>query len=170
MTEPQGLILVGRVLGAFGVKGELRLRAYGGDPLALLGYRDLKREDGSPALTLLSGRAARDGLIARAQGIDTKEAADALRGLDLYAPRSALPQPEADEFYVSDLVGLAVQAPDGTSLGNVKAAPNYGAGDLLEIEPEGGGQTWLVAFTQENVPEVSVVEGRVVVVRPAETE
>jgi 16S rRNA processing protein RimM len=170
MTKPEQLILVGRVQGAFGVKGELRLRAYGDDPLALLAYRDLARQDGSPGLTLVSGRAAKDGLIARAQGIETKEAADALRGLELYAPRSVLPEPDADEFYISDLIGLAVQAPDGTPLGQVKAAPTFGAGDLLEIEPAGGGPTWLVAFTKENVPEVNLAEGRVVIDRPAETE
>lgn len=170
MTDPDRLVLVAKVSGAFGVKGEVRLRAFTADPKALLTYRELKRADGSPGLTLLSGRVAGDGLIARTREIDVKEAADALRGLELYAPRSAMPPPEEDEFYLTDLIGLEVQAPDGRALGRIKALQNYGAGDLLEIEPAEGGQSWLVAFTLQAVPEVDIAGGRVVVVRPEETE
>jgi 16S rRNA processing protein RimM len=170
MADPDRLVLVARVSGAFGVRGEVRLRAYTEDPAALLDYRELRRADGSPGLTLVSGRVAKDGLIARAKEIGVKEEADALRGLELYAPRSALPQPEQDEFYLIDLIGLAAHAPDGALLGRIKAVPNFGAGDLLEIEPAAGGGSWLVAFTLAAVPEVDIEGGRVVIVRPEETD
>ena len=170
MADPDRLVLVARVSGAFGVRGELRIRSYTEDPKSLVALKALKTADGGHGLTLTSGRPFKDGLIARAKEVATKEQADAMRGLELYAPRSALPAAAEDEFYLADLVGLKAQGPDGAPLGEVKAAPNFGAGDLLEIEPPGGGPTWLVAFTAENVPDVDVEGGRVVIVRPAEVQ
>ena len=134
------LILVGRVAGAFGVKGEIRIVPFGDDPMALVRYRTLFRKDGSPALTLQNGRVQKDSLLGRTAEINDKEAADALRGLDLYAPREAFAAPEnEDEFYLADLIGLKVVHVDGRPLGLVKAVQNFGAGDLLEIETPGGG-------------------------------
>ena len=161
------LILVGRVAGAFGVKGELRITAYTEDPAALLRYRDLRGEDGRPALTLLSGRPAKGGLVATAREAASREAAEALRGLELYLPRNALPAPDEDEFYLADLIGLRVVDPAGTPLGRVKSVQNFGAGDLLEIEPPLG-QAWWVSFTRDTVPQVRLDDGLVVVVRPTE--
>jgi 16S rRNA processing protein RimM len=170
MSDHDRLVLVGRVAGAFGVKGEVRIRAYTEDPLALLSYRELRKASGEPGLTLLSGRAAKDGVIARAKEIATKEDADAIRGLDLYAPRSALPETEEDEFYLTDLIGLEARAPDGTRLGRVKTVNDYGAGDVLEIDPGDGSPSWLVAFTLQNAPEIAVDQGYMIVVRPPETD
>jgi 16S rRNA processing protein RimM len=161
------LVLVGRVAGAFGVKGEVRLTAYTERPEALLAYRDLVRQDGSPGLSLLSGRAQKGDLIARAGQVATKEAADALRGLQLFVPREALPEPEADEYYLTDLIGLLAVTPGGETLGKVKAVQDFGAGDILEIAP-GRGAAWYLPFTRECVPEVDVAGGKVVVVRPVE--
>ena len=171
MSDPDRLVLVGRVAGAFGVKGELRIRAYTDNPLNLLRYRSLKRADGSPALDLISGRSWKEDLIARARDVGAKEQADALRGVELYAPRSALPPPdEEEELYLADLIGLETVAPDGQSLGQVKAVLNFGAGDVLEIAPPGHGKTWLVAFTRANAPEIDFDAGRIVIVRPPEIE
>jgi 16S rRNA processing protein RimM len=162
------LILVGRVAGAFGVRGEVRVTAYTERPESLLAYRDLKRQDGSPGLTLLSGRAQKGDLVARAKEIATKEEADALRGLLLHVPREALPAPEEDEYYLTDLIGMAAVTPQGEALGKVKAVQDFGAGDILEIDP-GRGATWYLPFTRECVPEVDIAGGKVTVVRPAET-
>ena len=169
MADPDRLVLVARVSGAFGVRGEVRLRSFTEDPMALVRFRELKTAEGAPGLTLTSGRPFKDGLIARANQVATKEQADGLRGLELYAPRSALPAAAEDEFYLADLVGLKAQGPDGAPLGEVKSVQNYGAGDLLEVQPERG-SSWLVAFTLESVPEIDLDGGRVVVVRPAEVE
>ena len=163
------LILVGRVAGAFGVRGEIRITAFGDDPAALVRYRDLKRADGAPALTLTGGRAQKGALIARAREVEGRDQAEALKGLELYVPREALPVPGEDEFYLADLVGLRAISPGGEALGRVKSVQNFGAGDLLEIQPEDGPSWWL-PFTDEAVPEVKIPEGVVVVVRPTETE
>jgi 16S rRNA processing protein RimM len=164
----QKLVLVGRVAGAFGVKGEVRLTAYTGRPEALLAYRELLQKDGSPGLTLLSGRAQKGDLVARAKEVATKEEADALRGLLLHVPREALPEPDEDEYYLTDLIGMAAVTPEGETVGRVKAVQDFGAGDILEIDP-GRGQTWYLPFTRECAPEVDIAGGKVTVVRPAET-
>jgi 16S rRNA processing protein RimM len=168
VNDKPALILIGRVAGAFGVRGELRIAAFGSDPMAMVGYRDLKREDGSPALTLTAGRPDKGGLIARAAGVDSKEAADALKGLRLFVARADLPEPEEDEFYLADLIGLEARSPAGEVLGKVKAVHDFGAGDLLEIDPLGGGATWLLPFTVAAVPEVQLATGYLVADRPAE--
>ena len=168
MTAP-GLILVGQVGGAFGVKGEVRITAFTETPGALLDYRDLKREDGSAALTLLSGRVAKGGLVARVEEIATPEQADALRGLRLYIPRAALPEADEDEFYLADLIGLEARDPAGVMIGRVRSVQNFGAGDLLEIQPAASGPSWWLAFTRETVPEVRLADGIIVVARPPET-
>ena len=163
------LILIGRVAGAFGVKGEVRITAYTDDPAALVSYRELLREDGSPGLTLTAGRPHKGALVGRAKEIATREEAEALRGLQLYVPRAALPAPDEDEFYLADLIGLRAVGPDGVELGRVKNVQNFGAGDLLEIAPETG-PTWWLPFTRDAVPEVRIADGVVVAVRPAESE
>lgn len=163
-------ILVARVAGAFGVKGEVRLTSYTADPMALLGYRDLRRESGQPGLTLTSGRPHKGGIVVRVKEVATREEAEALRGLQLYVPRAALPPPEdEDEFYLVDLIGLSVATPEGEALGVVRNVQNFGAGDLLEIQPPQGGSWWL-PFTRKAVPEVSLSERRIVAVPPAEAE
>jgi 16S rRNA processing protein RimM len=164
------LILVGRVAGGFGVKGEVRVTTYTEDPLSILKYRELKREDGSAALTLISGRAVKDAVIARAKEIASKEDADRLRGLRLFVDRDALPPPDEDEFYLADLIGVEAVSPDGAVLGKVKAVQDFGAGDILEIDPGAGGRTWYLPFTRECVPDLDLAAGRLVAVRPDEVE
>lgn len=164
------LIQVGRVAGAFGVRGEVRITSFTADPLALVDYKDLRREDGSTGLTLTSGRAAKGGVIVRAREVETREQAEALRGLKLYISRDSLPEPEEDEFYVTDLIGLAVETAEGEALGRVKAVQDFGAGDLLEIAPPEGGATWYLPFTRDAVPEVRIGDGVVVAVKPDEVE
>ncbi len=170
-SMPENLILVGRVAGAFGVKGEVRITTFTADPLGLAAYGPLFRKDGSPGLKITSARAAKGGVIARTPDITSPEDADRLRGLELFVPRDALPAPEdEDEFYLTDLVGLTAVGPDGAVLGKVVSVENFGAGDLIEVKPAGGGQTWLIEFTRENAPTVSIAEGKIVLIRPAETE
>ena len=164
------LIQVGRVAGAFGVRGEVRITSFTADPVALVDYKDLKREDGSLGLTLTSGRAVKGGVIVRAKEVETREEAEALRGLKLYISRDRLPEPEEDEFYVTDLIGLKVETAGGEALGLVKAVQDFGAGDLLEIAPAEGGATWYLPFTREAVPEVRIADGVVVGVQPDEVE
>jgi 16S rRNA processing protein RimM len=163
------LILVGRVAGAFGVKGEVRITSFTAEPMALVDYKTLLREDGQPALTLTGGRAAKGGVVVRAKEIETREQAEAARGLRLYIPRAVLPEPDEDEFYVADLIGMDVVSLEGDLLGRVRSVRDFGAGDLLEVAPIAG-ESWWLPFTKDAVPEVQMDAGRVVAVRPGEVE
>ncbi|MDO9245595.1 MAG: ribosome maturation factor RimM [Phenylobacterium sp.] len=161
------LLQVARVAGAFGVRGEIRITTFTEDPLALATYRVLTREDGSPGLTITAARAVKGAVIARAAGIDTRDQAEALRGLKLFIAREALPAPDEDEFYHADLLGLTLETPEGELMGKVKTIQDFGAGDLIEVQPPMGASWWL-PFTRETVPEVRIAEGKLIAVRPAE--
>jgi 16S rRNA processing protein RimM len=91
-----------------------------------------------------------------------------LKNLRLYVARERLPKPADDEFYYADLVGLAATTPDGAVFGTVKAVHNFGAGDLLEIEPAGGGATLLLPFTEATVPAIDLAGRKLVVAPPAD--
>ena len=167
--EKHNLIFVAQVGAAHGVRGEVKVTTFTADPMALAAYKTLMRQDGSPALTIASARPAKDGLVARLKGVDDRNAAEALRGLKLYISRDSLPEPEEDEFYLADLIGLSVETAEGELLGKVKTVQDFGAGDLIEVQPEQGASWWL-PFTKEAVPEVRIAEGKVIAVRPEETE
>lgn len=166
---PDKLIQVARVAGAFGVRGELRITTFTEDPMSLGAFKALLRQDGSAALTLTSARPVKGGVVARAKEIETREQAEAARGLKLFIPREALPAPEEDEFYLADLIGAVVETPKGERLGEVKSVQDFGAGDLLEVQPASGPSWWL-PFTREAVPEVKLAEGRLIAIPPEETE
>ena len=168
MTADGKLILVAQVAGGFGVRGEVRVTAYTADPMALLAYGPLLRADGSIGLTLTSARPDKSGVVGRAREIATKEEADALRGLKLHIRRDRLPEPDEDEFYLTDVVGLEARDPAGTVLGTVKSVQNFGADDMLEIAPAAGGPTWYLPFTKAAAPELHIAEGWLLAVRPAE--
>ena len=164
------LIMVAQVGGAFGVRGEVKITAYTADAKTLLKYKTLTREDGSPGLTLLSGRPSKAGLVVKTKEISTPEQADAMRGLKLFVPRDLLPPPDEDEFYLTDLIGLSARDAAGDAIGRVISVQNFGADDLLEIKPSDGAPSWWLPFTREAVPEVNIAEGWVTVVRPAEID
>jgi 16S rRNA processing protein RimM len=168
MTDKPNLVLVGQIGGGFGVKGEVKVTAFTADPLALRAYGPLLRADGSPGLTLSSARPTKEGLVGRAAEIQTKEQADALRGLKLYVPRDRFPAPEEDEFYLADLIGVEARDPDGQVLGTIRAVQNFGADDMLEIAPVAGGQTWYLPFTRVCVPDLYLSDGWLLAVRPTE--
>ena len=164
------LIMVAQVGGAFGVRGEVKITAYTADAKTLLKYKTLTREDGSPGLTLLSGRPSKAGLVVRTKEIDTPEQADALRGLKLFVPRDLLPPPDEDEFYLADLVGIGARDVQGAPIGKVISVQNFGADDLLEIKPSDGAPSWWLPFTREAVPEVNIADGWVTVAPPTEID
>ena len=160
------LILVGQVAGGFGVKGEVRVTAYTADPMSLLAYGPLLRADGSVGLTLTSARPEKSAVVGRAKEIATKEQADALRGLKLHVPRDRFPEPEEDEFYLADLLGIEVRDTAGAVMGTVKSVQNFGADDMLEIAPAAGGPTWYLPFTKDATPELHLADGWLLAVPP----
>ena len=167
--EQRNLIFVAQVGAAHGVRGEVKVTTFTADPMALADYKTLLRQDGSPALTIASARPAKGGIVARLKGVADRNAAEALRGLKLYIPRDSLPEPEEDEFYLADLIGLFVETAEGEALGTVKAVQDFGAGDLLEIQPRAGA-TWWLPFTRQAVPEVRLAQGKLIAAPPATLE
>lgn len=163
------LLLVAQVGGAHGVRGELKITTFTADPMALKDYKALLKQDGSPAVVIASARPTKGGIVARLKGVDDRNAAEALRGLKLFITRDVLPEPEEDEFYLADLIGLAVETEAGELLGKVKAVQDFGAGDLIEIQPKVGASWWL-PFTRETVPQVLIGQGKLIAAPPAVIE
>lgn len=163
-------ICVGAIAGAFGVKGEVRLKSFCAQPEAIVAYAPLWTEDGSRSFTLKLTRGSGSGLTARLSGVTTKEEADALRGVELFADRDRLPNLPDDEFYHTDLIGLEVLDTGGALLGRVRAVHNHGAGDILEIYGPGRKTTLLIPFTRQAVPTVDLKAGRIIADPPEETE
>lgn len=155
-------VCVGAIAGAFGVRGEVRLKSFCAVPEDVASYGPLSSEDGARTFDVRVTGQIKNGLSARLSGIATKEQADALRGTRLYAPREALPVLPDDEFYHADLIGLEVTDTGGAVLGRVKAVLNHGAADLLEVQGPGLKSTVLVPFTREIVPTVDLAAGRIV--------
>jgi 16S rRNA processing protein RimM len=159
---PDQRIVVGSLAGAFGVKGEVRLKSYCAEPADISLYTPLTTEDGRTFRVVVILGQAPGALVARIEGIDTKEEADALRGQSLYADRSRLPHLPDDEFYHADLIGLPVLDTGGKDLGTVKAVLNHGAGDILEVLSRGASDTLLLPFTLAVIPTVDLVAGRII--------
>ena len=157
-----GLICIGAVAGSFGVRGEVRLKSFCAVPEDIETYSPLQSEDGSQSFSVSLTRVTNNGFVAILGGIDTKEQADAIKGLRLFAPRDALPNLPDDEYYYSDLTGLDVYDTGGNLLGQVKSVMNHGAGDLLEVHGPGLKDTVLLPFTQEAVPTVDMVQRRII--------
>ena len=155
-------VCVGAVAGAYGVRGEVRLKSFCAEPGDIGSYGALTTEDGGRSFTVKLGKPIKNAFSARLSGVATKEAADALKGTRLYAPRTALPDLPDDEYYHADLIGLSVLDTGGTGLGRVKSVLNHGAGDLLEVQLEGGSATVLLPFTLAAVPTVDLAGGRII--------
>ena len=153
-------VCVGAIAGAFGVRGEVRLKSFCAEPAAIAEYGPLRTEDGRE-FSLTLGRPVTNGLAARLSGVTTREEAEALRGQRLYVDRARLPSLPDDEFYHADLIGLAVRDTGGATLGHVAAVLNHGAGDLLEVRQPNGAAI-LLPFTREVVPTVDLAAGRIV--------
>jgi 16S rRNA processing protein RimM len=163
----KGMVLVGAIAGAFGVKGEVRLRAFTEKKDGVIAYGPLYGEDGKVLLKPKSWRELKDGVAVAAPEVKSREQAEKMRGQKLFVPRSNLPATAEDEFYVVDLLGSKAEALDGTVLGDIVAVWNFGAGDIIEYRPPNGGPNVRVTFTKETVPHVDLAAKRVVIDPPA---
>ena len=159
-------ICVAQIGGAHGLRGEVRLNSFTADPMAVRNYGLLTTEDGSATFEIEAVRPAKGHLIARFRGVGDRNTAERLVNVRLFVPRERLPMPAPDEFYHADLIGLAAVTSDGTEIGTVVAIHDFGAGDILELQPNAGGTTVMVPFTAAFVPSVDIASGRIVVVPP----
>ena len=166
-------VLVGVIVGAHGIRGDVKVKSFTGDPEGVAAYGPVQTESGQRTFTLRVKGMAKGTVTCAIKGVTDRNAAEALKGTRLYLPRASLP-PQAlaeDEFYHADLVGLTAEMADGSGVvGTVAAVYDFGAGDILELAPVTGGliaKPVLVPFTRAVVPVVDVAAGRVVIDPPA---
>lgn len=159
-------VLMGRVLGAHGIKGAVRILSYAAAPEDIARYGPLEDESGGRRFSLIVVGKARGAVLAEVDGIGDRDAAEALKGTKLYVQRSALPAPAEGEFYWDDLVGLMAEVVGGTVLGEVMAVHDYGGGPSLEVKRKAGAPV-MVPFTNRVVPVVDLKAGKVVIDPPA---
>ena len=154
-----------------GVRGEIRVKSLTAEPSAIGAYGPLTDKNRARAFVFDSLRPLKDDmLVARVAGVATRDAAEALRGVEIFARRDQLPPPAHDEFYYDDLVGLEAVDAAGACIGRVASLMNYGAGDVLEIAPAHGGETLLLPFTKSVARRIDFDAGRIVVEPPREVE
>lgn len=148
-------IIVGKIIGVHGVRGELVLRSHTEDQEAIFNY-PLLDPDHMP-VTLARVGAKKKGFIVRIDGINSREEAETLIGCELFTPRDALPSVNEGEYYIEDLIGCQVLSSDGAQFGSIKAMHNFGAGDVMDItKPDGKSE--MLLFNDDMVEQVSVAE------------
>jgi 16S rRNA processing protein RimM len=163
-------ILLGHIAGAHGIRGDVLIETYTGAPEDIARYGALSNEPGDRSFIITVRRVTVKGVLASIEGVRSRTEAEALKGTRLYVDRERLPATGKNEFYRSDLIGLAAVSPEGRTIGEVIAVENYGAGDLIEIRLSGSRKTELIPFTDAFVPAVDLAAGRMVVVMPVATD
>ena len=156
------MISVGAIAGSYGVHGEVRVKSYCAVPEDIENYKPLWSEDRSRQFTLAIIRPVKNGFAVRIAEVATKEEADELRSVGLFAERDQLPSLPDDEFYHNDLMGMDVYDTGGVLLGRVKTVQNHGADDLLELQLAGTSATTFLPFTKASIPTVDLAAGRIV--------
>jgi 16S rRNA processing protein RimM len=162
-------ILLAAIIGAQGLKGQVKVKLFTETPEALARYGLLKDRHGKH-YEVIDIRPGRDGeAVISISGIGDRNQAEALKGTELFITRDQLPAAGNEEFYHADLIGLDAQDSEGRTLGKVAAIHNFGAGDVIEIaRPDG--DSVLLAFTRETVPVIDLAGGRVMIAVPEEDE
>ena len=151
---------VAAVATAHGIRGTFRLKSFTERPEDVAAYGPVFDRNGQRLFALDIIGPAKGGVIVKAEGIGDRNAAEALRGMELFVPRSALPAPDDDEFYYSDLEGLDVFHVDGVRIGAVERVVNHGAGELIEITDDHG-KLHLVPFDKASVPVIDIENRRI---------
>lgn len=175
---PDDAIEVARIADAWGIKGWFKVHAHSTDPQAIFATRRwfLKPAEtaiagkGVPGLLkILALREHGDGLVAQAEGVSDRNAAEALRGARVFVSRTHFPKADPDEFYWVDLVGLTVVNRQGETLGEVIGLLDTGPHAVLRIQPAGLAapvkpeQERLIPFVSAFVDDVSLSERRITV-------
>jgi 16S rRNA processing protein RimM len=154
-----------------GVRGEVRVKSLTGEPSAIGAYGPLTNKGRTRSFAFESLRPLKDDmLVTRLAGVSTRDAAEALKGVEIFARRDQLPPPSEDEFYYDDLVGLDAVDAEGAPLGRVVSLMNHGAGDVLEIAPVGGGETLLLPFTKGVARHIDFDDRQIIIELPREVE
>jgi len=162
-------ICIARIGAPHGVRGEVKLWPFTEDPMAVLHYGPLSTKDGARQFEVVRARVAKDHLVAVLKGVNDRDEAARVNGIELYIPRDKLPPTDDGEYYHADLIGLRAIDAAGTDIGKVFAVHNFGAGNIIEIAPLQG-PTLLLPFTDAVVPTVDLAQGHVVIELPNEID
>lgn len=149
----KGAILIGVITAAHGIRGEVKLKSFAATPEAIATYSPLVTASGRQ-LAIRKLRAQKDGFIAILDGVTDRNAAEALKGTELFISRERLPAPGDGEVYLDDLIGMPVRLMDGTVLGGVIGIENYGASDLLDVKVPDRKDTVLIPLAGDFVREI----------------
>ncbi len=165
MAEPQKSIVIAEIGAAHGVRGEVRVKSHTADPLAVADYGPLHDSHGAVFRVKSLRHLKDDMLVVSFEGLTDRTAAEKLTRTKLYVERSALPPPNEDEFYHTDLIGLAVETTAGEAVGTVVAVANFGADDLLDVRRPGRASVY-VPFTRAVVPTLDFAAGKAIIEPP----
>ena len=152
-----------------GTVGCIRFSCYCVNNYALLDYGPLTSEDTQQAFKLSITEIRPRVIIVQVAGINSREEVSKLNGIKVYAQRNALPEPEEDEFYYCDLIGLEVQDPNGNRIGTVRNILNHGAGDIIEWLSTDAGRLLMTPFRESYIPKIEINKGFVVINTTSET-
>lgn len=155
-------ICLGAVVGVHGIRGEVKVKAFTEDERSLAKYGVVRNEDGTREFDLKIVGRSKELLRVKIKGVEDRNTAETLIGTGFYIERSRLPEPEEDEFYHADLIGLEARGADGERIGTVNALYNFGAGDLIELKTADGSLEML-PFTRQYVPTIDVKNGFIIV-------
>ena len=158
------LTCVAAIADAHGVHGNVKIKSFTSDPAAFAVYGPLLNDKGETVLTPIKVRPVGRFFSLSVEEKMTREQVEAMKSTKLYVLRSALPEPDQDEFYYSDLIGMQVDNQDGEIVGIVQAVHEFGAGDTLEIKPLQG-SNFYHPFTVHHAPTVDLVAQRIVIVQ-----
>lgn len=156
------LVCIGAIAGAFGVRGEVKIKPFTADPMACVSYGALLDQAGNVVLTPKQPRLVKKFIAVTAKEVATREQAEALKSVKLYVPRLSLPETDEDEFYYTDLIGLSVETLNGEDMGRVKAVHDFGGGDILEITTAGQ-KDWYHPFTKLAVPFIDMDSRKLII-------
>lgn len=155
---------MGVVHSAHGIKGHVKIKVFASSPASFMEYHHFTDKEGKKSFIFkYIGLFKEDMVVAELKGIQDRNQAEELKGIELYIAREQLPPTEEEEYYYQDLIGLKVQSQTGNLLGIVISVYNFGGGDLVEINLSNTREVVVVPFTKEAVPQVSISEGCLIV-------
>jgi 16S rRNA processing protein RimM len=158
-------LCIGVIIGAHGIQGQVRIRSFTDDPESLFKYKPVTDKAGLREFKLKKSGIARDAFIVTLADVKDRNAAEALRGTELFVDRGKLPRTKKNEFYEADLVGLEARDQSGRSYGKVIATHNYGAGTFLEIGANKK-DSFMLPFTDACVPKIEAEDGAILIAPP----
>jgi len=160
------LVLVAKITSPHGIGGMVKLQAFTADPKDLSDLSPLLSKDGRRTFAITSLRANANAVIAQIEGSNDRNAAELLRGTELYISRDKLPELKSDRYYLDELIGMEVVSEAGSPFGSVIGVHNFGAGNILEIR-SAAGEAEMFTFTSANFPMIDK-QKRVITIIPPE--